>query len=250
MICEPGDLAPLPCHDFKLHELTQVMQQKDKAFADVLNVVWVQVPEKDSYVDKILKSQELTVDENDPSYPKDAMHVYAHNEHAQTRNNKMIQDLEGTMYTSTAKDFKKDVHANVADVTFSTNPNETGNLLGVLQVKLGACVILTTNVDVTDGLTNGAMGTVTNVVCTGNKIDVILVQFDNPSVGERAIMQSKFKHIDASAVSVYQVQVTFTVHGKSFQGCRIQFSLFLSWSVSIHKCQGLNSRRNSCRHDS
>ena len=148
------------------------------------------------------------------------MHVYAHNEHAQARNNKRIQDLEGTMYTSTAKDFKKDVHANVADVTFSTNPNETGNLLGVLQVKVGACVMLTTNVDVTDGLTNGAMGTVTNVVCTGNKIDVILVQFDNPSVGERAIMWSKFKHIDASAVPVYQVQVTFAVCGKSFQGCR------------------------------
>ena len=143
------------------------------------------------------------------------------------------------MYISTAKDFKKDVHANVADVTFSTNPNETGNLLGVLQVKVGARVMLTTNVDVTDGLTNGAMGTVTHVVCTGNKIDVILVQFDNPSVGERAIMRSKFNHIDASAVPVYQVQVTFAVHGKSFQGCRIQFPLFLSWSVSIHKCQGL-----------
>ena len=78
---------------------------------------------------------------------------------------------------------------------FQQNPNETGNLLGVLRVKVGACVMLTTNVDVTDGLTNGAMGTVTNVVCTGNKIDVILVQFDNPSVGERAIMWSKFKHI-------------------------------------------------------
>ena len=76
VIHEPGDLAPLPWHDFKLHELTEVMWQKDHAFANVLNVVHVQVPEKDSYVDNILKSWEITVDENDPSYPKDAMHVY------------------------------------------------------------------------------------------------------------------------------------------------------------------------------
>ena len=129
----------------------------------------------------------------------------------------MIQDLEGTMYTSTAKDFKKDVHAYVADVTFSTNPNETRNLLGVLQVKVGACVMLTTNVDITDGLTNGAMGNVTHEVCTENKIDMILVQFDNPSVGERTIMWSTFKHINASAVSVYQVQVTFAICGEAFQ---------------------------------
>ena len=143
VICEPGGLAPHPWHDFKLHELTEVMWQKDQAFADVLNVVHVQVPRKDSYVDKILKSRELTVDENDPSYQKDAMHVCTHSEHAWTRNNKMIQDLEETMYTSTAKDFKKDVCANVADVTFSANPNETGKLLGVLQVKVGTHVMLT-----------------------------------------------------------------------------------------------------------
>ena len=138
------------------------------------------------------------------------------------------------MYTSTAKDFKKDIHANVAEVTNSTNPNETGNLLGVLQVKVSACVMLTTNADVTDGLTDGAISTVTHVVCTGKKNYVILVQ-----LGGRAIMQSKFKHIDVSAVPVSQVQVTFAVQGKAFQGCRIQFPLFLSWSVSIHKCQGL-----------
>ena len=80
VICEPGDLASLPWHDFKLHELLKLLWQKDHTFADVLNVVHVKVPEKDSYVDKILKSWESTVDENDPSYPKDAMHVYAHDD--------------------------------------------------------------------------------------------------------------------------------------------------------------------------
>ena len=45
-----------------------------------------------------------------------------------------------------------------------TNPCETGNLQNVLTVKINARVKITTNIDVTDWLTNGAMGTVTNVV--------------------------------------------------------------------------------------
>ena len=34
----------------------------------------------------------------------------------------------------------------------------------MLTVKINVRVMITTNIDVTDGLTNGAMGTVTNVV--------------------------------------------------------------------------------------
>ena len=45
-----------------------------------------------------------------------------------------------------------------------TNPCKMGNQQKVLTVKINARVMITTNIDVTDGLTNGAMGTVTNVV--------------------------------------------------------------------------------------
>ena len=45
--------------------------------------------------------------------------------------------------------------------------------------------MIITNIDVTDGLTNGAMGTVINVVIdqTTEKISVILVAFDSEHVG-------------------------------------------------------------------
>ena len=60
-----------------------------------------------------------------------------------------------------------------------TNPCETGNWQKVLTVKINARVMITTDIDVTDGLANGAMGTVTNVVIdqTTGKISVILVGF-------------------------------------------------------------------------
>ena len=55
--------------------------------------------------------------------------------------------------------------------------------------------MITTNIDVNDGLTNGAMGTVTNVVIderTGKMI-CILVAFDSKHVGQEAIHTSVYK---------------------------------------------------------
>ena len=244
VIREPGDLAPLPWHDFELHELTQSMRQKDIEFSKVLNVIRVKVPESGSHEDKVLQSRQLNLDEDDPSYPRHAMHVYARNVHAMTRNNKMLESLDGETYICNAKDREKDTHANIADVTFSNNPNKTGNLLNVLKLKIGARVMLTTNVDVTDGLTNGAMGTVTNLIFKNNNSnapETVLVKFDGIQVGKNAIEHSMFRNIDKYAVPIKKVQATFPVNGKtsSCQGSRIQFPLYLSWAVSIHKCQGL-----------
>ena len=58
----------------------------------------------------------------------------------------------------------------------------------MLIVKINARVTITTNIDVTDVLTNSAMGTVTNVVIeqTTGKMSVILVAFDSKHVGQEA----------------------------------------------------------------
>ena len=51
----PGDMAPLLWDDFVIHELTDVVWQKDTIFADALNRIQKQVPDKDSADDIILK---------------------------------------------------------------------------------------------------------------------------------------------------------------------------------------------------
>ena len=76
--------------------------------------------------------------------------------------------------------------------------------------------MITTNIDVTDGLTNGAMGTVTNVVIdqkTG-KISVILVAFDSEHVGQEARNTSVYHSINQNAVPIHQTQTTFPVDKK------------------------------------
>ena len=56
----------------------------------------------------------------------------------------------------------------------------------MLQLKVGAKIRLTTNIDVSDTLTNGAMGSVSNIIIDKykQKIQVVLVQFDNETIGE------------------------------------------------------------------
>ena len=102
--------------------------------------------------------------------------------------------------------------------------------------------MITTNIDVTGGLTNGAMGTVTNVVIderTG-KMSTILVSFDSKHVGQEAMHTSVYNSRNQNAVPIYQTQPTFSIHKKtSYQATRSQFPLTLVWAVTIHKCQGL-----------
>ena len=121
-------------------------------------------------------------------------------------------------------------------------PHQTGNLRKVLQLKVGASIMVTDNIDVSDGLTNGARGTVTNIITDQNqqKIQAILVQFENQAIGADAKKKSKYKHINKDAVPIVQSEVSFPVKGAtSFNVTRRQFPLTLAWAVTIHKCQGL-----------
>ena len=96
-------------------------------------------------------------------------------------------------------------------------PCETGNLRKILQVKVGARVMITTNIDVSDGLTNGAMGFVSHISMDrlSQDIKAILVVFDNPDVGEDAKSRSLYKHINANAVPIKCGQKTFNLKTKS-----------------------------------
>ena len=190
----------------------------------------------------MLQDCELKLNPNDENYPCDAMHVYAQNAHCDEWNTYKLKLLPGKEFTNIATDSKKDDCTELANIPMPTHPCETGNLKKILTVKSNARVMITTNIDVTDGLTNGAMGTVTNVVIddrTGKMI-TILVSFDSTHVGQEAMHTSVYKSTNQNAVPIYQTQSTFPIHKKaSCQATRSQFLLRLAWAVPIHKCQGL-----------
>ena len=76
--------------------------------------------------------------------------------------------------------------------------------------------MITINIDVPDGLTNGVMGTVTYVIIhqTTGKMGVILVAFDSEHGGQEAMYTTIYHSINQNAVPIHQTQTTFPVHKK------------------------------------
>ena len=75
--------------------------------------------------------------------------------------------------------------------------------------------MLMTNVDVSDGLTNGSMGVVLRFIFdeqTG-KVKMVLVRFDGEDVGLNAQNGSLCKSLDPEAVPISKGQASFVVNG-------------------------------------
>ena len=93
----------------------------------------------------------------------------------------MLQTACGdiTLYTVNAEDSVN----GEASTLYQTDSrrNHTGGLLYVLNVKVGAVVMLTVNLDVSTGLVNGAIGVIRSVLMKNGRVEVINVKFHNVS---------------------------------------------------------------------
>ena len=118
-------------------------------------------------------------------------------------------------------------HANLSD-----KKSDTGGLHAVLKIALGPRVMLTTNVDVSDGLVNGARGEVVHIVTdSSNSLMLVSKQFN---------VVHNYCLNYGNAVPLSKVETTFLAQGKrGFKITRLQFPLTLAWATTINKVQGL-----------
>ena len=128
-----------------------------------------------------------------------------------------------------------------------SNADECGGLEEVVCLAEGARVMLRRNVDTSDGLVNGAVGTIVGFEWPeGNEGDpavmpaAVNVRFDNPRVG------SMWRRAQGTSDPSIPVQIvpsiaTFSHKGKTWQ--RAQFPFLLAWAMTIHKVQGLSMEK-------
>lgn len=117
-----------------------------------------------------------------------------------------------------------------------------GQLVHKLHLAEGARVVLVRNVDVSDGLLNSAMGTITGFYPQlepenpNYKPKYILVQFDDELTGKNR--RSKYKNLFGNSASTPISTQTVPVKKGVISASRTQFPLKLARASTIHKAQG------------
>ena len=226
---------------FKIIELTQIMRQKnDVQFANALNRFRTEEQTEEDI--ELIKTRE--VDNLGVPGPPEALHIYALNSDVDAHNEKMLNSLGGQIITIRSIDSKTDQQTGrIENVSLG---KKASGLWEEIKLSIGARVMLTKNVDVTDGLANTAMGTLTGFIPPPPASDhpdfssyrpkYILVHFDEERVGRRR--RQKLKHLVPDGISVPIAAIEVLAKYKRVSAKRLQFPLALAWAITIHKAQG------------
>ena len=115
-----------------------------------------------------------------------------------------------------------------------------------LEIKIGARVVMVYNVDTPDGLVNGEMGTVIDIVKTkeGDDVEYIVVQFDLEETGDRLrrkhpLIASRYQK--QNGTPIFRQMTEYQVGKAKKLSCTKaklwQFPLRLAWASTGHKMQ-------------
>ena len=173
-----------------------------------------------------------------PINEDEAIKIYGRNIAVNEENSKRLNKLDGPLYSIKAIHIPANRKVNVN----ANGTIETTSFLEEVQIKVGCRIMLINNVDTSDGLVNGAQGTVQSVLTHENKVHYVLVKFDNKKIG--AQQRRKLNFLEkitnvGQAVPIERVNFSYTLgkrnksHGAS--ASFFQLPLKLAWSKTAHK---------------
>lgn len=176
------------------------------------------------------------------------IHVYYTNKDVNNHNDQCLNLLDNEKFVidavqSMPKGYKpKMKHGEIDD---------TG-LRKKFSVKVGARVVLTNNLDVSDGLVNGSFGAVVGIEMKNSKVDCIVIEFDEDDVGikqrqKHPQVSGKYSKQNGTPIYIHlqEYQAHFGSNRRSARAKVLQFPLRLAWAITCHKMQGQTVKRGS-----
>ena len=222
-------------------------QGKDRIYADMLNRIRVGKQTQEDI--EILRSRVRPKDHQDL---KGAVFISAKVAPVAKFNEIALAKTPGKLYISKA------THIQAMSKSYKPRIDKKSGRVGdthyvdELKLKVGARVMLIYNIDVSDLLTNGTVGTVLGVI-EGNDgvVTAVIVRFDNPEAGKQARSRNPLmakKYPEGTVVKKMETEYSLARHQGliSTTAKLIQFPLVLAWAVTAHKFQGQNIKSPGC----
>ncbi len=233
---------------FNLFELTEIMRQKDdKEFAQLLNRLREGKQEESDLA--ILRKRLLTVKPGQNNYPFTTAHLFTTNASVDAHNNALYSLSKGDKAQTKAIDIiigdisdelKKQMKNKIPD-----DPTKTMGLYSVVSIATNAKYDLTANINVTDGLTNGAECVVQKIdyrVDNSTRPSIIWVSFPQLDIGKNQRKENAHlytSYINTTWTPILEITRQFQTTKKSqVKVLRRQFPLRPAAAKTIHRCQG------------
>ena len=216
-------------------------QGEDKEYADMLNRI--RIGEQTAEDIEKLKKRVRSENHMDIKREKDALYIFGTNKKVNQMNNKRLKALKGEELTVKATCIHKTIK------NFNPPEGKAGEVHKTpfqkeLRIKIGAKVMLTYNVNTSDGLTNGARGELIGVIeDTNGNISKLIVKFERDSFGREKQKNNpgiSSKYPGGTPIEKVNFPFSISKSKKSIINTAmvIQFPLRLAFACTAHKIQG------------
>ncbi|XP_011867235.1 PREDICTED: ATP-dependent DNA helicase pfh1-like, partial [Vollenhovia emeryi] len=232
-------------NEFDFFELTEIMRQKeDKPFIEALNNLARGTMSENDIA--LIKSRETT----EEYVPKDAIRLYGENRMVDSFNKIKINSIDGVAYDSIAKDsilgkISSKLRNKLLTALKNKKRTECGGLDYKITLKIGINYMITSNIDVEDGLVNGACGKLQKITLKPGTDEPmkIWLDFNNDriGVGQRRpyIRYMTENNLEMCLVPLSQVSIVLNINERmGYQVVRQQFPITPAEALTIHKSQG------------
>ena len=223
---------------FLLHELTEIVRQiNDPEFAEMLSRI-----REDEHTDEDIEEIKKLEFTDKSLWPDGVVQAVLTNERAREINENAITNLNSEITTIIADDTRKDVQTGICPISIdkTRSLSDTGNLPGELKVCKGARFMLTINVDVSDRLINGSIGTIKHVYFNprNNLEGTIYVQFDDPKAGSMRKVKCRDERKEWVQINAMTKSFPYTRGKTTVTVQRRQYPGVIAHAITIHKSQG------------